>query len=349
MQSESRYIYYKGLDSFRGIGILWIICCHYFPGYGFFKFGWVSLEVFFVLSGFLITKVLLNSINENHYFKNFYARRALRIFPIYYLFIGVFFLALFIFSKANSFQFLKNNYPYYFIYLQNFLFVFNGLEPLSYLNHLWSLAMEEQFYFIWPITIYYIRNITTLRKLLIITIIIVFIIRLVIWWKWGYRYETYHCNTFARIDTIAFGCFLGCGFSYTELTKKVRSLIIILSVSVFPIGIILFKNPYVTNPLFSTIGYTSISILTIFFIEYFIKEKTKFKFLKNNWLINYLGQISYGVYLFHIPVFYIINFKSNLPNPVNGIVSMILSFSIAAISYKFYEQRFLNLKKKFIH
>jgi peptidoglycan/LPS O-acetylase OafA/YrhL len=266
-----------------------------------------------VLSGFLITKVLLNSINSSGYFRNFYIRRALRIFPIYYLFISVFFLGIFLFTPKSSHQYLRDNYPYYFVYLQNFLFVFKGLEPTNYLSHLWSLAMEEQFYFLWPVTVYLIRDTKKLKALLLAVIVVVFFTRLFVWYKFGHRFETYHCNTFTRIDTIAFGCLLGCGFSYKDLTKLARTTIIIICTGVFPLGILLFKDYFLTNPLFATVGYTAISILTIFFIEYFITAESKFRFLKTNWLINYIGQISYGMYLVHIPVYFIISGKSGFP------------------------------------
>lgn len=347
IQAKSGHFYYKGLDSFRGIGVIWIMCAHFFGTISFFRFGWISLEVFFVLSGFLITKVLLGSLNSTGYFRNFYIRRALRIFPVYYLFIGVFFLALFIYTPNDTHQYLRSNWPYYFVYLQNFLFVFKGLEPTNYLSHLWSLAMEEQFYLFWPVTVFLIRDRNKLKKLLVVVIILVFITRIIVWYKWGYRFETYHCNTFTRIDTIAFGCLLGCGFSYKDLSKTIRSLIIVVCIAVFPAGILLFKDFFFTNPLFATVGYSAISILTIFFIEYFINEKTKFHFLKTNWLINYIGQISYGMYLFHLPVYFIVSSRSGLPNSLNGIMSLLISFLMAAISYRLYETPFLNLKKKY--
>ena len=346
MVAKSGNFYYQGLDSFRGIGILWIMCAHFFP-YPFFKFGWISLEVFFVLSGFLITKVILNSVERPHYFRNFYARRALRIFPIYYLFLTVFFLVLLVFTKKESYQYLRNNYLYYFVYLQNFLFVFKGLEPENYLSHLWSLAMEEQFYFLWPVTVYLVRDLKKLKKILVVVIILAFLTRLFVWYRWGNRFETYHCNTFARIDTIAFGCLLGCGFSYNQLSKPLRIMVIILCTAVFPAGILLFNNFWFTNPLFATVGYTAISVLTIFFIEYFITEKTKFRFLKTNWLINYIGQISYSMYLFHVPVYFMISFKSGLPSVYAAILSIIIVFFMAAVSYKYYETPFLKLKARF--
>jgi len=345
--TESGHFFYRGLDSFRGIGILWIIYCHYVPYNNFFRFGWISLEVFFVLSGFLITKVLLYSVNRPHFFKNFYARRVLRIFPIYYLFITLSFLIIFLFTKEESSLYLKNNFGYYYAYLHNFLFVFDGLEPENYLTHLWSLAMEEQFYFLWPLVIYFVKDVKKLRKILLVSIILVLITRIVVWWNWGERFEVYHCNTFTRIDTIAFGCLLGCGFSYKELSKTVRIIILFLCIAVFPAGVILYDNYFFTNPFFCTIGYTAISILSIGMIEYFISNDNRFLFLKHNQLLNYLGQISYGMYLVHIPIYFFISSRTSLPHPLNGVASLGLSFLIAAVSYRFYEEPFLRLKRKF--
>ena len=341
------HFYYEGLDSFRGIGILWIICCHYFPQSSFFRFGWISLEFFFVLSGFLITRVLLTSSRENHFFSRFYIRRALRIFPVYFLFVLSFFAVIFLFSKERHFTYYKENYFFFLVYLQNFLFVFKGLESENYLNHLWSLAMEEQFYFLWPLAVYYIRDIKKLRKLLGWVIGLAFLIRIVIWGQWGHRFEVYHCNTFARIDTIAFGCLLGCGFSYKEIGRKTRMILVTLCIAVFAAGFILFHDPFVTNPLFATLGYSAFSLLAIFFLEYFITETKKFRFLKTNRLINYLGQISYGMYLIHVPFYLYLAPKTGLSNTVNGILAILITFILASGSYWFYEIKFLNMKKKF--
>jgi peptidoglycan/LPS O-acetylase OafA/YrhL len=344
---ESGHFYYEGLDSFRGIGILWIICCHYFSNIGFFRFGWVSLEFFFVLSGFLITKVLLNSSTKNNFFSRFYIRRALRIFPIYFLFLFVFFAAVLLFSKEHHFIYIKHNFAFFLVYVQNFLFVFKGLDPENYLNHLWSLAMEEQFYFLWPLAVYYIRDIRKLKKFLWYIIGIAVIFRIIVWRCWGERFEVYHCNTFARIDTIAFGCLLGCGFSYKEISRNLRVILIAACVFVFILGFILFKDPFLTNPLFSTLGYSAFSLLSVFFLEYFIAEKNKFRFLKTNWPTNYLGKISYSMYLFHTPLFLYLSPKTPFSAATDGILCILITCFLASASYHLYEIKFLNLKKRF--
>jgi peptidoglycan/LPS O-acetylase OafA/YrhL len=231
--------------------------------------------------------------------------------------------------------------------MQNFLFVFKGLDPENYLSHLWSLAMEEQFYFLWPLAIYYIRDLRKLKKLLWFIIGIALLLRIIVWWYWGERFEVYHCNTFTRIDTIAFGCLLGCGFSYKDIKRKIRIIIIAACILVFALGFILFHDPFITNPLFATLGYSAFSLVSIFFLEYFIKEKTKFRFLKTNWLVNYLGQISYSMYLFHIPIYIYFSQKTGFSHLGNGLFFIAVTFILSSASYYFYELRFLNLKKKF--
>jgi len=346
-KSEPRYFFHEGLDSFRGIGILWIICCHYFPGINFFRFGWVSLEFFFVLSGFLITKVLLHSAKNKSFFFNFYSRRALRIFPIYFAFLLVFFTVIFLFSKPQHFSFYKHNYAYFVFYLQNFLFVFKGIGKENHLSHLWSLAMEEQFYFFWPLVIFYIRDIKKIRKILWFVIVFAITLRIIVWWYWGERFEIYHCNTFTRADTIAFGCLLGCGFSFNRIKKPLRIVAISFSLLVFIIGLTIFKNPFFTNPLFCTLGYSAFSFLGVSFLEYFMAEKTKFRFLKTTRVLNYLGRISYSMYLFHLPLFLVLSPKTGFSQTENGILCLGISVALAAISYKFFEIKFLNLKKYF--
>jgi peptidoglycan/LPS O-acetylase OafA/YrhL len=231
--------------------------------------------------------------------------------------------------------------------MQNFLFVFKGLDPENYLSHLWSLAMEEQFYFLWPLAIYYIRDMRKLKKLLWFIIGFALLLRIIVWWYWGERFEVYHCNTFTRIDTIAFGCLLGCGFSYKDIKRQIRIIIIAASILVFVLGFILFHDPFVTNPLFATLGYSAFSLVSIFFLEYFIKEKTKFRFLKTNWLVNYLGQISYSMYLFHIPINIYFSQKTGFSHLGNGLFFIAVTFILSSASYYFYELGFLNLKKKF--
>lgn len=103
--------------------------------------GWSGVDLFFVLSGFLITTILIQTRDEPRYFRNFFMRRVLRIFPVYF---GSLFL---VFSLVEHPQYE----PWYWLFVQNWLPVFEGTLPPMPLQPYWSLAIEEQFYLIWPL------------------------------------------------------------------------------------------------------------------------------------------------------------------------------------------------------
>ena len=149
--------YIKQLDGIRAIAVLLVIVSHWFPG-GFasrYVLGSIGVDIFFVLSGFLITRILIaerlkfsaapSTYSRLKSIKNFMVRRSLRIFPIYYLLLILLVLC------ANQFPNpVAQDWKWYFFYLQNILFYINQGWPGGKLSHLWSLAVEEQFYLFWP-------------------------------------------------------------------------------------------------------------------------------------------------------------------------------------------------------
>ena len=162
--------YIKELDGIRAIAAWMVMFLHFFQmlnintGIFFYInkvaiFGGTGVSLFFVLSGFLITRILISSKLKKNYFKNFYIRRSLRIFPLYFLFLLFYYVAypLVLNEKFVSFH----NQIYYWVYLQNFALTFNwtSVGPL----HLWSLAVEEHFYLIWPLLVY-LLDIKWLKK-----------------------------------------------------------------------------------------------------------------------------------------------------------------------------------------
>jgi peptidoglycan/LPS O-acetylase OafA/YrhL len=114
--------------------------------------GWVGVDLFFVLSGFLITGILLDLKGSSRFFRTFYARRVLRIFPLYYAFLAIFYIALpqLLSSKDQVLRLLADQ-KWYWLYLQNLQMARDGWPVPKYLAHFWSLAVEEQFYLIWPL------------------------------------------------------------------------------------------------------------------------------------------------------------------------------------------------------
>ena len=135
-------VYYPGLDALRGIAILLVVMYHYFS---FFRIGWIGVDLFFVLSGFLITSILLRSRSKPNFFRNFFVRRMLRIFPLYYFVLALFYLAApYIFSAKGPqsvYDYYRYNWLWFSRFIQNWLIIQKGAPPEPYLLLFWSLAV----------------------------------------------------------------------------------------------------------------------------------------------------------------------------------------------------------------
>lgn len=163
---------FPALDGLRGFAILIVLVYHYFillpttspwlAGFviGIASKGYVGVDLFFVLSGFLITGILYDAKGQNNYFRNFYARRFLRIFPLYYgvllavlgFLLALKFVAPHLWDKYPKFPGLLTAMPFFWTYTTNFGQV-AGFQT-SALGHFWTLAVEEQFYLVWPLVVF---------------------------------------------------------------------------------------------------------------------------------------------------------------------------------------------------
>ena len=155
------------LDGLRGVAVL-LVLFHHFVIYSgitgdvvvdrvvstLASYGWVGVDLFFVLSGFLITGILYDTKTQPGYFRNFYSRRALRIFPLYFGFFALSLLAAPVLLSPDDGQKLVDMQGWYWTYMTNIEVVMAGQWPApQHLNHFWSLAIEEQFYLIWPMAV----------------------------------------------------------------------------------------------------------------------------------------------------------------------------------------------------
>ncbi|WP_121354453.1 acyltransferase family protein [Flavisolibacter nicotianae] len=350
MQALSTKSYYPGLDALRGIAVLSVIFSHFYITNANWEWGWMGVDLFFVISGFLITTILLRTDkNKSSFFRNFYIRRALRILPLCLALLSVFFLVVCVFDLHNRLVFYKENWFYYFLFLENWLFVFKRLPQEYYLNHLWSLAVEEQFYLFFPILVYFVSR-KKLTRLILFLLPVVFCLRTLLWHQYPDQFAVYYCNTFTRIDSILFGALLGCGY---RIRKAPALLLLVTSLGVLFAGILTFRSASMKTPFMATIGYSLIALVAYLFLLFFTQSDTSLSLLRNNRILNFIGKISYGVYLLHLPINLVTVslcakfFGAASSSPVVVASSLLLTLLISTISFYTLERYFLHLKKYF--
>jgi len=317
--------------------------------------GKLGVVLFFVLSGFLITYLLLA---EEHSFKKisirqFYMRRILRIWPLYFLIIV---LAFFVLPNFEIFTFpgfekdiIYSNLLWklllYAIFFPNLVITLFGIVP--YASHTWSIGTEEQFYLIWPVLIKYLKK---YRILLMLTIIVTYLAFKFFLQSSFANYLPYKdvirsfWNTFP-IDCMAIG-----GLYSILLFQKSKLLKYLLRNDLFYFSICLVTLFMIKGVYIPYIHYEFYSVLFGLIILNF-SANNKIKISLENKVLNYLGNISYGLYMYHpigivlaISISILIGFKTNwLLYPL----SLFLTIIMAGISYKYFEYWFLKYKKRF--
>jgi len=304
-----------------------------------------GVSIFFALSGFLITYLLLKekektkSINV----KKFYIRRLLRIWPLYYLYIAIIFVVYTLFSISYDASII----PFYIFLAANIPIIINNMLPFA--GHLWSIGVEEQFYLFWP-WVAKIKN-EKLFNYSIFLVLILFLLKIIFWiinYKYNFSFPLVFLSV-TRIHIMIIGA-IGAMLYYnnskyikyiTSYWTQSFSWLIILMVAL---------NKFHIS---SLIDNEIVGLITIFIIFSQITRKNYIINLENK-LMNFIGKISYGVYVYH-PVIIFLAHKtfgkfqsSSIQNYIIVFILILsLTISIAYISYTFYEKRFIELKSKF--
>jgi peptidoglycan/LPS O-acetylase OafA/YrhL len=320
---------------------------------------WIGVDVFFVLSGFLITGILMDTKNGRHYFRSFYVRRILRIFPLYFVALAAAFVILPAFHVLPATPFSEQ--AWFWSYLVNWRAAFG--HGIPGIDHFWSLAIEEQFYLVWPFLIYFIPN----RRIPLLVIItaggsIVFRVLMVFLGE-PIRYAYF--MTPARLDDLAFGALAAYVVRESGLCKRFAPWITrtaVVSACIFATAAIVgkgFEPNKVPAIVFGTIPIAVLtSLLIIFCVANPAKSLGTRRFLGTP-LLAWMGRYSYGIYVFHLAVIAWAQAASDHINWGGGMGAHVLRTAVVAaaaigsscllafLSYHVIERHFLHLKARF--
>jgi peptidoglycan/LPS O-acetylase OafA/YrhL len=342
------------LDGLRGLAALTVVVFHLYPTV--MPFGWAAVDLFFVLSGFLITGIILEQKDQPRFLRTFYVRRSLRIWPIYYVTLAVLLIA--------------GNIPWrcwlpFALYLQNtgFYLVRPGallgiiFDPdWTVLNHTWSLAVEEQFYLIWPGLVLLVGR----PRIPVLTLVC--LVSAVTARSIGYP----HSLLVTRCDGLVLGALLATLLHYPSLAQAetrradIRPWLYASGFGLTALGFWLawgWREGRIRLPLGFHLDDPAAEVLFVSLVAFLILALVATA-TGHRWLgllrwgpLRDLGMISYGVYLYHGPVLHLVEWilPRSMPGyrALEGALTLGLTLAVAAVSWRVIERPVLALKDRF--
>jgi len=359
------------LDGLRGIAILAVIAEHTLRLFhptsalsrlwaAFQESSWAGVDLFFVLSGFLITGILLDSRDDKRYFLNFYARRTLRIFPLYYAVLVVAILivpAVMGFSKLPElYSRLVANQLWLWTYLQNFAQA-SGPHALPGFGHFWSLAVEEQFYWVWPLAVFLLPR-RHLFRLCITLCAILPLLRLIMILV-GERNWAIRQYTFTRVDSLIWGAIAALLIRDIHLAASYRRCAkVLVGLSTLALGAILLRDGFIPYEGSETlvVGYSAFGVLFSALIYRSVTTPGSVSAFLSGKLFRWFGKYSYAIYVFHWPITQaytaLVTKRIPIESPYLSALCCfafvtLVSSGIAYLSWHLFEKRVLALKRFF--
>jgi peptidoglycan/LPS O-acetylase OafA/YrhL len=351
--SPVRLAYVPALDGLRGIAILLVMVWH--TGVPFLKGGYIGVDIFFVLSGFLITALLLQEYDHSGRIsiRRFYLRRALRLLPAYLVMLAVFCAVSFAVLNANE---AKSNMFDALIalgYLSNWVMAFS-IRSMDFLGHTWSLAIEEQFYLMWPLLLIALLRLSTKRYQIVVAVILLAMLAL------GLRVSFYLDGAaFGRInnglDTRSDGLMIGCsggiiwasGFLHAASGAMVRKFLLFISPLAMAALAVCAMRVRLGDPRMILWGVILVELLVLVIILDVLMNPRSIvgKVLAMKWLV-WIGMISYGLYLWHYPIYRTLA-NIGFPGLAGYVFCFLVPFAFAALSYYVIEKPVLRTKQRY--
>jgi len=348
--------YVAELDGLRGIAILLVMVHRLYPHAREMPWpieaGWVGVDLFFVISGSLIAGILLDTRGDPGYFRNFYARRVLRIFPLFYLLVGGMLLA---FSLAGHRDFLREagSPLWYLLQLGNIPEGLLGLDPPYWLAPVWSLAIEEQFYLTFPLFVRWSEPARLGRRLVTIALLALGV-RLVTTALVPDRERLQYMFTLCRLDTIALGCWLAVfvrSEKYQAWRASLPRVLPLVFAGAAAVGLATQLDR--TTWFGRTFGYTVVALgfaaLVLWTLEH--RDRAATAILRAAPL-RYMGKLCFGLYLLHRPADTLVTAfvaRTGLDGASLAWlpVKLAVALALASTSWWLLEQPFLRQKRRF--
>lgn len=352
-----------GLDGLRGIAVIAVVLYH--ADLGIVSGGFLGVDVFFVLSGFLITTILLNEalVSGTIDRADFYIRRIRRLFPALIVVLIASIIAAGFWAHDAAYG-VRRDLPWALTFVLNWSYLFFNqsyfvnLSRPPLLQHLWSLSIEEQFYVVWPLILIALTRVRRINvRALVFSVAAVGAIASTLWMRHlaivdGYPIPNDPSRLYFGTDTHAMGLLIGCALAAvwnankvnTSLTPDRRTLLNALGVlTIAGLGYFLFGVAQFDESLYRG-GFLALSVIVAVLIVVASHPALRFGTILGNPVLRWFGDRSYGIYLWHWFIFMLLRPSIDVqwPDTVTHIVRISLVLVIAELSYRYLEMPVRN-------
>ena len=324
--------YEPALDGIRGVAILTVMASHWLPD--LLPGGWIAVDVFFVLSGYLITKLLLAEFARENQINlvRFYTGRAVRLMPAFWCLLAFMSVVIVV---ARHREAMIHSWIMSATYLMNWNIAL-GWGWADYLGHTWSLAAQEQFYILWPVAFIFIRS---RRPLVWIGATMAVAIA---WRCYLVQNHATGLRIYDGFDTHADPLLMGCAMAFPKVSEGLRAVLSRLRFAWVAVVAIMFAWLFIPAESVEMLGVTLAGLLAMAFITLATQEPLRHLLVQKP--LVFTGRISYGLYLWHYPL---LGLMANRMPGTSPLLALIASYPVAVLSYFTVEKYFRHLKRKY--